>query len=323
MISRLSLAARLGLGLGVLGLLVGSGVQPPTSVAAESATGTTTAADPDAGRLVVWNAARRGIDIRSRYLGQSSWEPTLYRKARGTVDNLTLSRDGASVAFGVSGRGLGRGQLVVAATNGNGVRDIMRGREGIVGVGVLGWRPDGRRLAFEGFVDERGSGSFRPAYLFTVNADGTRLRRHQQLDDGRNNGAVFGEIGWTRSGFVYPDDYRILLLRRDGRVERVLVHGSGVGGAHLSGDGRWLFYSRTGYPDPVRLYRIRPNGQDRQLVARGDDERWGELLGAVPDRTGERVLDFDGVRVVSFSVTAPRDVATVPIRGTTTVVDWR
>lgn len=317
MTSRSSLAGRLALGLGVLGLLVGSAVQPATPVA-EAATSAATTSDPDAGRLVVWNAARRGIDIRARYLGQSSWEPTLYRKGRGTVDNLTLSRDGASVAFGV-----GRGGLVVAATNRGGVRDILDGRQGIVGVGVLGWSPDGRRLAFEGFVDERSAGSFRPAYLFTVNVDGTGLRRHHQLDDGRNNGAVFGEIGWTRRGFVYPDDYRILLLRRDGRIERVLVNGSGVGGARLSGDGRWVFYSRAAYPDPARLYRIRPNGMDRQLVARGDDERWGVLLGAVPDMTGDRVLDVDGQRVVSFSVRPPRQVAEVPISPATVVVDWR
>lgn len=317
MTSRSSLAGRLALGLGVLGLLVGSVAQPVTPVAG-MATSAAATPDPDAGRLVVWNAARRGVDIRAKYLGQSHWVTTLYRKGRGTVDNLTLSRDGASVAFGVR-----RGGLVVAATNGNGVRDILRGRQGIVGVGVLGWSPNGRRLAFEGFVDEESAGSFRPAYLFTVNVDGTRLRRHRQLDDGRNNGAVFGEIGWTRAGFVYPDDYRILLLRRDGRVERVLVTGAGTGGARLSGDGRWLFYSQIAYPAPARLYRIRPNGQDRQLVARGDDERWGQLLGAVPDRTGERVLDFDGVRVVSFSVTEPREVADVPIPGTTSIVDWR
>lgn len=322
MTSRISLAGRLALALGALGLLVGSAA-PSSPPMVEAASSVTTAPDPDAGRLVVWNAARRGIDIRSKYLGQSSWVPTLYRKARGTVDNLTLSRDGASVAFGVAGRGLGRGQLVVAATNGNGVRDILRGRQDIVGVGVLGWSPDGRRLAFEGFVDERSAGSFRPAYLFTVNADGTGLRRHHQLDDGRNNGAVFGEIGWTRRGFVYPDDYRILLLRRDGRVERVLVNGSGVGGARLSGDGRWVFYSRASYPDPARLYRIRPNGQDRQPVARGDDERLGALLGAVPDRTGDRVLDFDGTKVVSFSARPPREVAEVPISPTASVFDWR
>jgi hypothetical protein len=272
--------------------------------------------------LVVWDAARTGIDIRSARRDGTD-QKRLFHQDRGYTSNLTLSRDGRDVAFSPY-RGGARARLMIVRTNGGGAsRNLLAGHRRLEDVGVLAWSVDGSKIAFEGFVDEPSAGNFYPAYLFTIHTDGTTLKRHQLLDDGRDNGAVFGTMAWTRHGIVYPDDDRIVLLR--GATRQTLARNASD--VSPSGNNHWIFFRRPLEPPKSGqvLWGIRPDGTDLQRVAAYSDQL-GDLLGTSPNFRGTRLLAQrtmgSGSQLISFAVTTPRRVREVPIPGSIATAVW-
>ena len=298
----------------------GSAVEP----SAEIAPATSPVGRPEAApaRRIVWDAARSGVDIRTASIDGTD-ETRLFHQRRGYVANLTLSRDGRQVAF-VPYRQGRPARLVVAQTNGDGWVDLLAGHQGLADVGPLAWSADGSRIVFEGAVDEESAGSFYPTYLFTIDTDGTDLHRHQRLDDGKENGAVFGAMAWTPHGIVYPDDHRVVLLRGDQR-RTLALNASDVA---PSGNNRWIFFRRPMRPPNYSqvLWRVRPDGTDLQRVA-SSNARLGELLAASPNFRGTRILarrtTDSGSQLISFAVSAPRRVREMPVRGYVATAVWR
>lgn len=273
--------------------------------------------------VVVWDAADDGVDIRAARV-DGTGQRHIFRQARGFVANLTLSRDGTQVAFSPERRGK-PARLIVARTDGTGSPvNLLSAHPRLEGVGPLAWSASGTRVAFEGFVDEDSAGSFYPQYLFTIRTDGTRLKRHLLLDDGRGNGAVFGAMAWTRHGIVYPDDDRIVLLR--GNTRRTLA--LNAADVAPSGNNQWVYFRR--FPRPPKtdqtLWRIRPDGTELQRVATANPHL-GDLLSVAPNFWGTRLLaqrtDGSESHLISFAPDTPRLVAQLSIPSTLGARTWR
>lgn len=318
---------RMAAGGALATLLLALGPGNPTGTASTPSVVDAPAQRPradDGVRVLVWDAAPKGVDVWAADADGSD-RRRLHHGSRGSLTNLTLSRDGRQVALNPDRRG-GPGRLLVVATDGSSrAVDLLRGRDPVVGVGVLDWSPDGRRIAFEGFVDAPSAGPFPPSYLFTVRVDGTGLRRHGRLGDGSDNGQVFGQMTWTRRGIVVPTTEELLLV--DGPRRRTIV--ARASDAHHSGDRRWIFFRRpvdTGAGQT--LWRVRPDGRGLQQVATSDDGV-GDLLGAAPDLRGRRILNRQYVkagarpRFVGFTVAEPHEVVEVPLPPSAWQVAWR
>lgn len=281
-------------------------------------------APTDGVRVLVWDATSRGIDVWASDRDGTD-RRRLHHSSRGYNANLTLSRDGRYVALNPYRSG-GPGRLLVVPTDGSRrAVDLLRGADAVIDVGVLDWSPDGRRIAFEGFVDEPSAGLFPPSYLFTIRRDGTGLRRHGRLGDGTDNGQVFGEMTWTRAGIVVPTTGGLVLV--DGAQRTTVV--ADAMDVHHSGDRRWIFFRRpVDHGGGQAVWRVRPNGSDLERVVTGEDGV-GDLMGAAPDLRGRHLLnrqyDEGGVRprMVSFAVADPRETVPVPVPARAWQFAWR
>lgn len=298
-------------------LAVGASAPPAPSTVPSTATSTAAAAPSPAAVTdrVVWDLApRRGSDVRAADLDGTE-AVRLYASPDRQVGNLAMSPDGELVAFDTDHR-TDRATLLVVPTGGGEPVDVLRGQRRFEGIGPIGWSPDGRSLAFEGFVDRESAGMFYPSYLVTVRADGTDLRVRRRLGDGSDNGAVFGAIAWTRTGFTYSDGAAIRLLR--GHRERVLFRRTRE--LRVSADTRTVVFRRTparptGGVPRQRYYRAPSDGGRARLVATTPDPVLGSLLLAMqPDADGSRLLavrsvaETGGTEVVAFDTDAPGEL---------------
>lgn len=310
------------------GAAAGDGGPSPSAVRSPTAAAAQRAAATD--RLVVWDLAPRGgTDLRAARLDGTS-EVRLYSSSRRRVFDLSLSRDGARVAFSPERRGL-RAQLLVVPTAGGRSVQVLRGSSArsITSVSAIGWSASSEKLVFEAGVSEPSAGEFDPAYLFTVNVDGTGLRRLRQTDDGTGAGTVPGAIAWTRTGIYYQEGGAIRRLK-NGRSQ-VLV--PDVVEMYPSGDNETLFYRTvpryTGSQLVQRIYRAATGPRlEPQLVATLPDPVLGLFIGFRPDRDGSRLIGLrsvtGGVRTdtVTYNPTEPRDLQVVTLVGGASTVTW-
>jgi Tol biopolymer transport system component len=136
----------------------------------------------------------------------------LRRIVRGR--NARWSPDGTRLVFAAP-TAKSKGDLFVVGADGGRRRLVLASREVDE---PAGWSPNGRRILFTRFTDSSG----RRADVYTVNVDGTRLRR---LGPG-----IAGS--WSPDGtkVLYADSYlgRLWIMRADGSGKRRLLYGFGA-----------------------------------------------------------------------------------------------
>jgi dipeptidyl aminopeptidase/acylaminoacyl peptidase len=284
------------------------------------------AAESGVTHRVVWDLApRRGSDVRASD-PDGSHAVTLFSSPDHTVTNLSISPDGRQVAFDSHRRGA-RARLLTTPTTGGTPVDVLRRQRRFEDIGPIGWSPNGTKLVFEGSLDTRSTGLFRPTYLCTIRADGTRLRVLDRIGDGTTAGAVFGGIAWTPQGIVFPADHRVLRFAH-GR-SRTLV--DSVASMRTSGDNQQLYLRTTDPTDPLaaqRVYRVSATDLRRDLVATLPDPALGDLLDFQPDHDGSRLIGLrtasDGTHTeaVTFSPSRPRDVQVLDFVGPAFSITW-
>ena len=241
---------------------------------------------------VVWDASRRQgpkIKIVSAELDGSD-RKVLYRRNRGFVLDLTLNREGTRVAMAPF-RPRGRALLVVADVRSGEHTDVLADARRFELIGGIGWSPNGRRLVFEGGVQET---SGYAEYLWTIKQDGTDLKRLNKLQWDVDSGEGFSNaVAWRKRGIYHLND-RGLVVLRDGK-DRLLVRNARR--LYISGNGRWLFVHRGTGMGSYR--RLRPSGEGlKRIVSKiSPNPRMGYMMPIVPDYSGRRLLTrADGPR---------------------------
>lgn len=146
--------------------------------------------------------------------------------------------------------------LVVASVMGGKVLEPLAKHPLIYAVGGIGWSPDGRRIAFEGWT-----GSYPDNYksLWTVRPDGTGLRRVLKRPKGRYNSS--NALAWTHDGILIVSG-RNLVAVKAGETRTILRRVSQV---RISGDGKRIVtkrFNRRGQS----LWIGNPDGSDHSRI---------------------------------------------------------
>lgn len=207
---------------------------PPPATASEAP------ADPVVRHRVVWAEGARsnpGIHIRSAEADGTDVRP-IYDWPHGFTLELTLDRAGRRVAFAPCCRPALPRLLVVPVLGGKS-REPLRKHPSIDAVGGIGWSPNGRRIAFEGYS---GPASDRVTTIWTVRPDGTGLNKVLSIPVDESGFLVANDaLAWTPDGILYSDGED---LRSAWRGRSTLMMRN-VRSARISGDGGRLVLERA------------------------------------------------------------------------------
>jgi len=223
----------------------------------------------------LWSANPDGTDRRR-----------IYTRSKGFVLEVTLNRQGTEAALAPLVMSAERAALIVVDVLGERPSaNLIEDHPEIYFVGAIGWSPSGRKVVFEGAVEE-GPGDLR-SYLFTVRGDGTGLRRVLALgritDDDVTE--LDNALAWTREGiFHYAQDG--LHRFRHGEDPVVLT---GVSRQAISGDGRWLFVERLRRQRSA-LWRMHPDGSGMEKLYASNAPGSAYVWSWQPSYDGERTL---------------------------------
>lgn len=246
---------------------------------------------PGAGptRRLVWDEGRRrGIHLRTGRVSGDQVEDVrpVYDSDFGFTSELHLDSRGRRVAFSPCCRKY-LPPLVVVDVSGRNVREVLGGLPQFYGVGGIAWAPDGTRLAFEGFLEIGG----RPSRgLYTIGLDGRGLHVVLAPEPVGDDTPLLSSLGWTGAGILVADGGgEMSLVGSDGGGTTLLS--SGVGSFELSGNGRWLFTTRTDAEGARSVWRSRPDGSGavRVLTLPGSSAV-PPVVGNEPDRRGRLFL---------------------------------
>ncbi|MBB6628227.1 PD40 domain-containing protein [Nocardioides sp. KIGAM211] len=255
-VRRLVLAVLVAVLVGVIG--VGGAVGSWTTASALSPGGDRT--EPKVLHRVVWDHlkhGRKGIHLRSARLDGGGLR-RIYDVGHGFITELTLDRAGRRVAFAPC-CGARRAAIVVVPVLGGEPLEPLARHPRIFAAGGIGWSPDGKRIAFEGYVAHGGDSM---TSLYTIRPDGTGLRlvlRNSVSDHYTINNA----LAWTRDGILYSDGHD-LRSAWAGSSHVVLRR---VGSVRISGDGRRLVTERWSQHGPT-VWMSRTDGSDARRILR-------------------------------------------------------
>lgn len=255
-----------------------------------SQAGPATAVDrsADAGPVlhrVVWDAfkkGRYGIHLNSAHV-DGSHRRRIYTTDHGFTTDLILDGRGRRVAFAPCCRDSDPALVVVPVTGGRALSPLAS-HPAFYAVGGIGWSPDGRRLAFEGYT-ERGKHLYDA--LWTVRLDGSGLQKILQLPAPRSRDAVFIDgLAWTSDGVLYPDDHD-LRIASHGTSRLLLRHVTSV---RISGDGRHIVTMHDAHQGQSLWYGKADGTHQRRLYVEPDGGTGLTLLDPVPNYDGSQIL---------------------------------
>lgn len=265
----------------------------------------------------VWDEyipGRRGLHLRSASPDGSDVR-SVYDSPRGWTSHLTMDRSGHRVAFSPCCRTELPAIVVVNITNGM-VSEPLADHPEIDAVGGIGWSPDGRRIAFEGFS---GQYPHRHGRIWTIRPDGAGLRRVLHLFNTADDSKFYANdaLAWTSEGILYSDGDDLRVARR-GESRVVLPR---VWTVRISGDGLHIVTTRFRRDRPRSVWIGDPDGTDQRRLFFNEPGTgaWyadvtpnydGQLLSAIresPDPSGEG----DRYEVVTWGVDESPRSATV------------
>lgn len=180
---------------------------------------------------------------------------------KDTILNLgcgDVSSDGRSIVLeGFVNHGSKNGIYVVRSSDGGGLKVVSESPPG-QHVGDPVFSPDGSQIAF--FRDKAGVSPQGAGAVFTVNVDGTNLRRITPW------GGAFLDQAWSPDGqwIAYQRPYGVItLVHPDGTgrhdLPLALPPGSGAQNPTWSPDGQWITFSMAAEGD-ANIYMVRPDG---------------------------------------------------------------
>ncbi len=284
---------------------------------------------PEVVHRYVWDdfvRGRKGIHLRSAALDGSD-VTEVYDSARGWTLDLILDRVGRRVAFSPCCRVELPALVVVDITTGE-VQEPLADHPEIDAVGGIGWSPDGKRIAFEGFS---GNYPHRHGRIWTVRPDGTGLRKILHLFNTSDDHAFFvnDTLAWTPDGILYSDGN--LRAARRGASRVILRRTTDV---RISGDGSRIVTTRYPRNGNRSVWIGEPDGTDRRPLfdnEPGHGVTWyddvtpsydGESLSAVR-WTQDPVTDYDVLELVTWEVDAgPGSATVVSVTGDNSIVTW-
>lgn len=237
---------------------------------------------------IVWDAQSRGTKLMAaRPDGTDS--KVLFQQPRRDAYNLVVSPDNLRVAFDPGTRRGRSARLVVANIATGELRDLLPRRSEVLLVGPIGWSANGRRIVFQGYVDERARGSFYPSYLFSVASTGANLRKGRKLTDGSDNGAVFGSM-LARGGSIVVPLKDTIVRYPSLRAGSGTVIARRAYDVRPTGNGKWLFFRHVNTSGRQSLKKIRANGREQRTVHRYRRDLQDLFLSYAPDTTGQYLL---------------------------------
>lgn len=275
----------------------------------------------------VWDQfipGRKGIHLRTAALDGAD-VTAVYDSRRGWTLDLTMDRTGHRVAFSPCCQVALPAMVVVDITT-KAVWEPLANHPEIDAIGGIGWSPDGRRIAFEGFS---GSYPHRHGRIWTVRPDGTGLRRVLHLFNAANANRFFSNeaLAWTSDGILYSDG-RDLRVARRAESHVVLPR---VLSVRISGDGLHVVTTRFRRDGSRSVWMGDPDGTDQRRLFRNEpgDGAWyknvtpshdGQSLSALRDTS-----DFEGehYNVVTWNVhDGPGSAAVIDVTDDNYVFTW-
>jgi hypothetical protein len=273
------------------------GVTPNASAGSSRIVATTTdrveaRADSDTTlHRVVWDEYRRGrngIHLRSARVDGTDVR-AVYDSPSGFTLNPTLDGEGRRVAFGTCCRD-SFPQLVVVSARGGKAREPLSRQQELFAVGGIGWSPNGKRLAFEGYS---GSGEDQFKGIWTVRPSGRDLDLVMRLPVLDQNGqpVINDALGWTSEGILYSDGTD-LRSARNGRSQLILRN---VNSVRLSGNQRRIVVRRDATsrrPPSVWVSRTDGTRLKRMLVQRPIEGGFPFYKNVTPNYDGSQMLSW-------------------------------
>lgn len=234
---------------------------------------------------IVWADATRvnpGMHIRSMERDGAGVR-AVYDWPHGFTLDLSLDRTGRRVAFSPCCR-TALPLLVVAPVLGGKAREPLKKGAHIDFVGGIGWSPNGKRIAFEGFS---GPTESRVTTIWTVRPNGKGLRRVLDIPSPGPHEVVSNDhLAWTGNGILYSDG-EDLRAARSGQSSLVMQN---VHGVRISGDGRRLVLDRV-KSGRRSVWMSRPDGTHRRkLFVQGEPGEGTLYLGVAPSYDASELL---------------------------------
>lgn len=266
------------------------------------------AADAAVLHRIVWDAGTRDaprIKIVSAELDGSD-QRVIFRRGRGFVTALDLNPQGTEVAFAPFEPRDRPAELLVADVRSGERRDLLADAQRFAVLGGIGWSPDGRRLVFEGWVDEDGH---RNGYLWTIRRDGSDLTRRTVLETRGDQWMSSNHLAWTRHGIYFTGADGLMVL--DVGAARLAL--PRTWSPLVSGDGRWVQVLSWGDGAHSRSLRMRADGSHlTRTQLRQGRSRLGWVHPLALDRSGRQMIsevdpgDGRPVDVVHDATRSPR-----------------
>jgi eukaryotic-like serine/threonine-protein kinase len=200
-----------------------------------------------------------------------------------------ISPDGARLAFEVDDENAKSWTIYEAASNGTGIRPVLRWRQGLpTDICCLRWTENGKYLLFRGITDARSD--------LWVCSDEKRFGSRPPTPVRLTNGPIsYSSFAASRDGkqvFAVGALRRGELLRYDPKTNEFLPYLGGISASDptFSRDGKWMAY--MSYPEHT-LWRSRSDGSDRlQLTYSPVVVRFPRIS---PDGTKVAFSDDEGV----------------------------